>query len=290
MRKYSYESDKGILYLVATPIGNLEDFTYRAVRILNEVDIIYAEDTRNSKFLLKHYNITTPLQSYHEFNKDVKSLEIVSKLKSGMNIAIISDAGLPVISDPGFVVAKEAIKENLAVTTLPGASAGISALVSSGLNPMPYMFKGFLDSKSSKRKAELLQYKYYPMTIIFYESPHRIKDTLLDVLEVLGDRQIVVARELTKKFEEYLRGSVSEVLEETKNIKGEMVLLISGYVEKKASSDNIDINQKIDELILLGNKPKEAIKEVSLMYNLDKSKVYKDYAKYKHNKVENSLG
>ena len=151
MRIRSFDKEKAILYLVATPIGNLEDMTFRAVRILKEVDKIYAEDTRNSGVLLKHYNITSKLESYHEFNQDLKSEQILNELKSGMKLAIISDAGLPVISDPGFKIAKSVIAEGIAVSTIPGASAGISALISSGIAPMPYTFYGFLDSKKSKR-------------------------------------------------------------------------------------------------------------------------------------------
>ena len=202
-RKKSFDGTP-ILYLVATPIGNLEDMTYRAIHILKSVDKIYAEDTRNSRILLSHYDIKTHLESYHEFNQDIKTDVIVEELKSGKNIAIITDAGLPVISDPGYKIVKEAIKEGIAVSTIPGASAGISALIASGLAPKPYTFIGFLDSKSNTRKNELNEYKYLKSTLIFYEAPHRINETLKDVLEVLGDRDVCIARELTKKYEEYI--------------------------------------------------------------------------------------
>ncbi|MCR5113208.1 MAG: 16S rRNA (cytidine(1402)-2'-O)-methyltransferase [Acholeplasmatales bacterium] len=274
----SFDSDKPILYLVATPIGNLSDFTYRAVEILKGVDKIYAEDTRNSVVLLKHYNITTRLESYHEFNQDIKTDDILNELKSGMKIAIISDAGLPVISDPGYKIAKAAIEEEIAVSTIPGASAGISALIASGLAPMPYTFYGFLDSKESKRRDELNELKYVNHTIIFYEAPHRIMTTLKDILDIFGDRKCTIARELTKTYEEYLRGNVSELLE-LDGIKGEIVLIIDGYKEEK-----IDINpfEKIEELISLGYKPNDAIKEVAKLTNINRKELYNDYIDYKN--------
>lgn len=280
-RNYSFNHNRSILYLVATPIGNLEDITYRAVRILKEVDVIYAEDTRNSRVLLEHYNIKTPLYSYHEFNKELKNDEIIDLLKSGKNVAIISDAGNPVISDPGYNICTSAIKNDIAVTTIPGPSAFLSALVSSGLPPMPHTFYGFLDSKKTKRIEELNNIKYEKDTLIFYEAPHRIKECLIDMKEVLGDRYIVLARELTKKFEEYIRGSISEVIEIADSLKGEMVLLVSGY--KGDVEENVDYIKKINELISLGYKSKEAIKEVSLMYHTDSKELYKKYILYKEN-------
>lgn len=279
MRIKSFRHDGGILYLVATPIGNLEDFTFRAVNILKSVDKIYAEDTRNSIVLLNHYDIKTKLESYHEFNQDVKTDDIVNELKSGMKIAIISDAGLPVISDPGYKIVHEAVKENIAVSTIPGASAGISALISSGLAPLPYTFYGFLDSKKTKRVQELNDLKYVSHTIIFYEAPHRIMETLNDMLEVLGDRYCVIARELTKTFEEYTRGRISELIKED-GFKGEIVLMIEGYKEEALSIE--DPNSKISELISLGYKPNEAIKEVSKLFNLDRKELYKSFIEYKN--------
>lgn len=279
MRIKSFRHDGGILYLVATPIGNLEDFTFRAVNILKSVDKIYAEDTRNSIVLLNHYDIKTKLESYHEFNQDVKTDDIVNELKSGMKIAIISDAGLPVISDPGYKIVHEAVKENIAVSTIPGASAGISALISSGLAPLPYTFYGFLDSKKTKRVQELNDLKYVSHTIIFYEAPHRIMETLNDMLEVFGDRYCVIARELTKTFEEYTRGRISELIKED-GFKGEIVLMIEGYKEEALSIE--DPNSKISELISLGYKPNEAIKEVSKLFNLDRKELYKSFIEYKN--------
>lgn len=278
MRIKSFDN-KNVLYLVATPIGNLADITLRALEILKSVDIIYAEDTRNSLVLLKHYNIITHLESYHNYNEEEKTDLIINQLKDGMNIAIISDAGLPVISDPGFKIVKKARELGYPVSTIPGASAGISALISSGLAPLPYTFYGFLDSKESKRKAELNDLKYLKHTIIFYEAPHRIFETLNDMLEVLGDRNVVLARELTKKFEEYIIGNISDVLKED-TIKGEIVLMVEGYKEEK--EENVSYNEKIDELINLGYKPNDAIKEVAKMYNTDKKELYKEYVNYKN--------
>lgn len=278
MRIKSFDN-KNVLYLVATPIGNLADITLRALEILKSVDIIYAEDTRNSLVLLKHYNITTHLESYHNYNEEEKTDLIINQLKDGMNIAIISDAGLPVISDPGFKIVKKARELGYPVSTIPGASAGISALISSGLAPLPYTFYGFLDSKESKRKAELNDLKYLKHTIIFYEAPHRIFETLNDMLEVLGDRNAVLARELTKKFEEYIIGNISDILKED-SIKGEIVLMVEGYKEEK--EENVSYNEKIDELINLGYKPNDAIKEVAKMYNTDKKELYKEYVNYKN--------
>ena len=279
MRIRSFDKEKGILYLVATPIGNLQDMTYRAVDILKSVDKIYAEDTRNSIVLLKHYNINTKLESYHEFNQDIKTDEIVNELEKGRKIAIISDAGLPVISDPGYKIVSAAIDANIAVATIPGASAGISALIASGLPPMPYTFYGFLDSKKTKRISELNNLKYIENTIIFYEAPHRIKETLEDILEVFGDRRCVIARELTKTYEEYIRGSIKELLE-IDSIKGEIVLIVDGYKDEVVK--NIDPNSKIEELISLGYKPNEAIKEVSKLFNLSRKELYNSYIDYKN--------
>ena len=281
MRTRSFLENQGILYLVATPIGNLADFSLRAIEVLKSVDKIYAEDTRNSIVLLNHYDIKTKLETYHNFNEDSKSEVIIENLKNGLNIAIISDAGLPIISDPGFKVVKEARSLGIPCSTIPGASAGISALVASGIAPMPYTFYGFLDSKKTKRIQELNDLKYVNHTLIFYEAPHRIYEALEDMLEVFGDRFVVLARELTKTFEEYISGNISEVLKE-ENIKGEIVLIVEGFKESEKSLDDPFV--KIDELINLGYKPIEAIKEVSKLFNLDRKELYKDYVDKKNNK------
>ncbi len=281
MRIRSFDSNQGILYLVATPIGNMSDITLRAIEILKSVDKIYAEDTRNSINLLKHYNITTHLESYHEFNQEEKTLDVVKEIKEGKNIALISDAGLPVISDPGYKIVKEARKEGLRVSTIPGPSAGISALIASGIAPMPYTFYGFLDSKQSKRISELNDLKYITHTIIFYEAPHRLKDTLTDMYNVLGNRNICIARELTKTFEEYIETNLADAIN-LDPLKGEIVLILEGY--KDDNKEEINSMERIDELINLGYKPNEAIKETAKQLNLDRKELYKQYLVYKNNK------
>ena len=277
MRIRSFDNDEGILYLVATPIGNLEDITIRALNILKSVDKIYAEDTRTSRVLLDNYEIKTHLEAYHEFNQELKEEKIIDELKSGKKLALISDAGLPIISDPGYKIVSEALKNGLKVSTIPGPSAGVSALIKSGIAPMPYMFYGFLDSKESKRKDELLELKYEKATLIFYEAPHRINKTLADILEVLGNRYIAIERELTKKFEEHIEGYVADLLDI--DIKGEIVLIVSGYTESK--NDKSNPIEEIDNLISLGYKSTEAIKEVAKMFNIDKKELYKEYVDIK---------
>lgn len=280
MKTRSFDQNKAILYLVATPIGNLKDMTFRAIEVLNEVDKIYAEDTRTSHVLLSHYNIHTKVESYHEFNQDLKSDQILKELESGMKLAIISDAGLPVISDPGYKLVTLAIDHSIAVSTIPGASAGISALIASGLVPMPFTFYGFLDAKKTKREKELDDLKYITHTLIFYEAPHRIHDTLEDMLKIFGNRKVVLARELTKTFEEYNRGTIEEILMDLPT-KGEMVLLVDGYQEEKNIFHPL---KRIDELISLGYKPNEAIKEVSKQTNTNRNELYKEYLEYKNEK------
>lgn len=280
---YSFDEIKPTLYLVATPIGNLEDMSFRAIRILKEVDLIYAEDTRNSKILLDHFEIKTPYRSYHEFNQDIKDDEIVKEIKSGKNVAIISDAGMPVISDPGYKISKRAIAEDIPVVTIPGPSAFISALASSGISPNVFQFLGFLDSKKIARRKALFDIKYYSGTSIIYEAPHRIEETLLDISEIMGNRYIVIAREITKKFEEYIRGYVDE-LKNLTNLKGEMVIIISGYEDDLENKD-VNFNQKIDELIAMGSKPNEAIKEVASIYKKDRKELYSSFLIYKGKKV-----
>ena len=280
MRIRSFDKNQGILYLVATPIGNMSDITLRALEVLKSVDKIYAEDTRNSINLLKHYNITTHLESYHEFNQETKTDDVINEIKSGKNIALISDAGLPVISDPGYKIVAEARKQGLRVSTIPGPSAGISALIASGIAPMPYTFYGFLDSKHSKRIQELNDLKYVNHTIIFYEAPHRLNETLTDMYDILGNRYICIARELTKTFEEYIETTLEDAIK-LDPLKGEIVLILEGYKDNDVD-ESIDPIDRIEELIKLGYKPNEAIKEASKQLNLDKKELYKKYSDYKN--------
>ena len=212
-KSFKGQSSYGKLYLVATPIGNLDDMTFRAIQTLNEVDWIAAEDTRNTGLLLKHFEISTKQISFHEHNAKDKIPDLIELLKQGQNLAQVSDAGMPSISDPGHDLVKAAIEEDIAVVTVPGASAGISALIASGLAPQPHIFYGFLPRKSGQQKQFFEAKKAYPETQIFYESPHRVADTLENMLEVYGDRSVVLVRELTKIFEEYQRGTINELLE-----------------------------------------------------------------------------
>lgn len=271
----------GKLYLVPTPIGNLQDMTFRAIQTLKEVDMIAAEDTRNTALLLKHFDIATRQVSFHEHNAYEKIPVLIDLLKSGHSLAQVSDAGLPSISDPGHDLVKAAIEEDIAVIALPGASAGITALIASGLVPQPHIFYGFLPRKSGQQKAFFQQKKSYPETQIFYESPYRLADTLENMFEVYGDRQVVVVRELTKLYEEYQRGAISEVLAHIKEtpLKGECLLIVSGNNEDDSlpSTDQVDLKVEVEKEIALGLKPNQAIKEVAKRYQLRKQSVYDIY-------------
>jgi 16S rRNA (cytidine1402-2'-O)-methyltransferase len=230
------KTTKGILAIVSTPIGNMEDITLRALRILKEVDLIAAEDTRRTGLLLKHFGIEKPLTSYFEGNELRKKEVILSRLKQGDRVALVSDAGTPGISDPGFRLIRSAIENEIPVIPIPGPSAVITALSVSGLPTDAFLFKGFLPHKSKKRRDLLKELEEARETLIFYESPHRISEALKDVYEVLGDREIVLTRELTKVYEEVLRGKVSELLNQIggRQLRGELTLVVSGKTRKKA--------------------------------------------------------
>ena len=270
----------GKLYICPTPIGNLEDMTYRSVRILNEVDLIAAEDTRHSIKLLNHFNISKPLTSYHDHNKDTKGNYLIDKLLDGENIALVSDAGMPGISDPGEEIIKQAIENNIEVEVLPGATASITALVGSGLNTSKFVFEGFLDRYKKLRRARLEEIKEEDKTIIFYESPHRIKDTLKDMLKILGNRKISVNRELTKKYQEIIRTDIESIVElfNEKEIKGEFVLIVEGFNGEKTIKNNYeDLSEReyVITLIEEGLSKKDAIKTVCKERKLKKDVVYK---------------
>jgi len=226
---------KGILYIVSTPIGNLEDITLRALRILKEVDLVAAEDTRHTGLLLRHFGIQKPLTSYFEGNELRKKESILSRLKQGDRIALVSNAGTPGISDPGFRLIQTAVENQIPIVPIPGPSAVIAALSVSGLPTDAFIFKGFLPHKSKKRRDLLKQLGINKETLIFYESPHRLTETLRDILDIFGDREIVLARELTKIYEEILRGRVSEIQQQIheKKLKGEITLIISGKIREK---------------------------------------------------------
>lgn len=279
MHRVSNYIDKGAcLYLVPTPIGNYLDMTYRSVEILNSVNYIYAEDTRVTKVLLSHFNIKTPLLAYHAFNEHDAFQDILEKLESGMDIAVVSDAGMPCISDPGFLISREAKKAGFRVIALPGASASLTALVGSGMENERFYFVGFLNRKSNQRKKEIEEFRDYKNTIIIYEAPHRINETIRDLYEVLGDRHIVIARELTKHYEEYIDSSLEELSNESLELKGEMVLIIEGSTSSKFQEDlnKLDILAHLKYYMDLGITEMEAKKIVAKDLGVSKSVVYKE--------------
>ncbi|MBF1111928.1 MAG: 16S rRNA (cytidine(1402)-2'-O)-methyltransferase [Streptococcus sp.] len=278
-KSFKGQTPYGKLYLVATPIGNLDDMTFRAIQTLKEVDWIAAEDTRNTGLLLKHFDISTKQISFHEHNAKEKIPDLIEFLKAGQSIAQVSDAGMPSISDPGHDLVKAAIKEEIAVVTVPGASAGISALIASGLAPQPHIFYGFLPRKSGQQKQFFQAKKAYPETQIFYESPHRVADTLENMLEVYGDRSVVLVRELTKIYEEYQRGKISELLESMAEtpLKGECLLIVEGASQDVEEKDKEDLFLEIQARIQQGMKKNQAIKEVAKLYQWNKSQLYAAY-------------
>ena len=270
----------GKLYICPTPIGNLEDITYRTLRVLNEVDLISAEDTRHSMKLLNHFEISKPLTSYFEHNKDTKGIYLINKLLEGENIALISDAGMPGISDPGEDLIRLAIENNIEVDVLPGASAFVIALVGSGLNTYKFAFEGFLDRDKKLRRSRLEEVKEEERTMIFYESPHRLKDTLKDMLKILGNRKISVNRELTKKYQEVIREDIETVINifNEKEAKGEFVLIVDGFKgEKTLVNDYSNLNEReyVEALLEDGMSKKDAIKVVCKERKLKKDFVYK---------------
>ena len=278
-RQKSFENNQPTLYLVATPIGNLDEITYRALHILKTVDYIAAEDTRNTIRLLNHFQISTKLISHHEHNIQQSIPKLIHLLEEGHNIALVSDAGYPAISDPGYELVLKAIEQDINVVPISGCNACLDALVVSGIAPQPFMFYGFLDHSDKKKKKELEQLKKYKETIVFYESPHRIKKTLLLMLEILGDRYIALCRELTKKHEEIIRGSISEIIAVTDELKGEMVIVVEGSHEETVEETvfSTTIKEDVDHFIEKGMSTKDAIKEVAKIRNLNKNAVYKEY-------------
>lgn len=269
----------GKLYLVATPIGNLEDITLRALRILKEVDIIAAEDTRHTLKLLNHFEISKPLISYYKQNESTRSEELVEKLKDGKNIAIVSDAGTPGISDPGEQIVKCAIEEQIEIVPIPGACAFVNALISSGMQTREFCFLGFLSAVKKERREKLEEVKYETKTLIFYEAPHKLKSTLKDMLEILGNRNIVLARELTKIHEEFIRGKISDILEKTEEVKGEFVILVEGSPESKKDVEIQNLNEKtLDEQYEFyenqGLSKKDIIKKIAKDRGVNKNEIY----------------
>ena len=271
--------EKGILYIVATPIGNLEDITYRAINILNSVDIIAAEDTRHTLKLLNHYKISKHLISYHRHNEEIKSEELIKELKEGKNIALVSDAGTPGICDPGEIVIKKCIEQEIKVIPVPGACAFVNALISSGLSTDTFLFLGFLPLNKKNRKQKLEQIKESTQTTIIYEAPHKLQSTLNDLRNIISDRKIVLARELTKIHEEFIRGSIEEIIKKSENIKGEIIILIEGkpeitLEEKQQEFKNMSLEEHFSFYEKQGFSKKDIIKRIAKDRDVSKNEIY----------------
>ena len=263
-------------YIVPTPIGNLDDITIRALNVLKNSDIILCEDTRTSSILLKHFNIKKKLISCHEYNEKTIVDKILYFLNNGFNLALITDQGTPIISDPGFFVVKDVAKAGYNVISLPGATAFVPALTSSGIAPSPFLFYGFLNSKKSKRLSELNELKNLPYTIIFYESVHRILDTLSDLLNVFGDRDISLSREISKLHEQIFRGKISDILNQLSDLKGEFVIVVSGN-EDVFNFGSLDVVEHVNLYISDGLSVNDSIKRVARERNVAKSIIYSEY-------------
>lgn len=273
----------GVLYIVGTPIGNLGDITLRALDVLKSVDIIAAEDTRHTGRLLNHFEIKVPLISYYEHKKHEKGELIIKKLLEGNNIALVSDAGMPAISDPGEDLVRLCIENNIEFTVVPGATAFSTALILSGMDTSSFSFEGFLTERKSRRVAHLEEIKTHNQTLIFYEAPHKLKRTLVDVLSVLGDRKIAVCREMTKKYEEVIRGKVSDAIAhfEENEPRGEFVLVVEGYITPDTPPvDKGCSTQMVQQLIDGGMDKKDAIRQTAKDLGLPKRDVYNEYNRF----------
>ena len=271
----------GTLYIVSTPIGNLEDITLRALKVLGSVRIIAAEDTRHTQKLLHHYDIHTPQTSYHDHNKEEKAAILIDKLKEGHDIALVSDAGTPGISDPGYYLINRAIEENIKITPIPGPTASIAALSISGLPTDAFVFEGFMPAKKAARQKKLREISSERRTIIMFDTPRRVSSSLEDISEILGDRRIVLTRELTKMFEEVIRDRVSNVMDKIRgrNLKGEITIIIEG-AQGEITADVADLKIYLEMLIQKeGLSLKDAVSKASKELNLPKSKVYREALK-----------
>lgn len=277
MSQKSYDKSP-TLYLIPTPIGNMDDMTYRAVLTLKEVDVIFSEDTRVTSMLLSHFDIKKKLISSHSYNETNNFDKLLSYLNEGKNVGLVTDRGTPVISDPGYQLAKCAIENNFNVVALPGTTAFVPALIASGLNPSPFLFYGFLSNKQSKRRKELEKLSSYPFTLIFYEAPHRLAETLKDMLDTLGNRKISISREISKKFEEIYRSNLEQIALEVQDAKGEFVIVVDGNYEEK-TFDNLSIIEHVNLYIKEGKSVKDAMKLVAKERNIPKNIVYTEYHK-----------
>ncbi|WP_041120763.1 16S rRNA (cytidine(1402)-2'-O)-methyltransferase [Jeotgalibacillus alimentarius] len=286
-QKSFQDAGAGRLYLVPTPIGNLEDMTFRAVSILKKADLIAAEDTRNTKNLCRHFEIETKLVSYHEHNKEESGRKLMADLHEGKQIALVTDAGTPCISDPGYELVKLCVEEGVNVVPLPGANAAVTALIASGLKPQPFYYYGFLPRQKKEKREELAFLSTIPATFILYESPHRLKESLKEMQEALGsERQMTISRELTKKFEEFVRGSIEECLQwaEESELRGEFCLVIEGAERDKWQQDEeiwwseLSLTEHVEHYIQQKSMTsKAAIKETAKDRGVPKRDVYQDY-------------
>ena len=269
----------GTLYLVATPIGNLADITHRALQVLNDVDLIACEDTRHTHKLLSHYGITTKTISYHEHNEQQRASELIERLKQGTNIAVVSDAGTPSISDPGFRLVRAAIENEITIVPVPGPSALITALIAAGLPTDEFFFAGFLPSRANARRARLSELQAVPGTLIFYEGPHRLAETLKDAYEILGEREAVVARELTKLHEEIKRGRLSALTADFANrkqdLRGEIVVLIDRNAIAGAVAETVSVAALVDQLERNGLDHRAALKKAARELGLSRAEAYR---------------
>lgn len=279
MLQKSYKNENA-LYLIPTPIGNLDDITIRSLKLLREVDILLCEDTRVTGSLLKKYDIKQKLISCHEYNEDSIKYDVVKYIQDGLKVGLVTDQGSPIISDPGFRVVQEVIDNGYSVIGLPGATAFVPALISSGIAPSKFLFYGFLNSKNSKQKQELESLKLYPYTMIFYEAPHRIINTLENMKKIFGNRHISLSREISKLYEEIYRGTIDEVLENFDKLKGEFVLIVEGNTEQVDFSD-IDIISHVKLYLDDGLSEMDAFKKVAKERGISKSIVYKEYNDFK---------
>lgn len=276
IRQKSFENEKPTLFLVPTPIGNLSEMTPRAIEVLNSVDVIACEDTRTSGQLLKHFDIRKRLIAYQNFNEEASAAGIINLLSQGQNVALISDAGYPLINDPGQKVVMEAAAKGFNVVPLSGPNAMLNGLVASGLIAQPFIFVGFLPQGNGERNRKLAEYKNYPMTLVFYEAPHRIEKMMKSVLEIFGDRRCCIARELTKVHEEFLRGTVSELIPELEGLKGEMVVIVEGNRDDYSKDVDSDlIIRMVRESVELGMTTSDAVRDTAKKTGISRNVIYR---------------
>lgn len=279
IRSQSFQNNNASLYVIATPIGNLNEISKRVIDAINDCECVFCEDTRVTGQLLSHLNIKKPLISAYENIEKQSSVKVLEYLNNNQNVAFMSDAGYPGVSDPGHIIIQEVIKNNFNVVVINGPCALIQSLIASGLNTDHFYFYGFLNAKPSERRKELESLKTFKDTIIFYQSPHKILSCLQDMLDIFGDREICLCRELTKKFEEYIRGNISEIIPICESLKGEMVLVVKGYQKEENVEEHSieELVEKVNKLVNEGLQTTKAIKQISQQYNVSRQELYQSY-------------